>query len=72
MPQNIFVLCDTRLSLSDETAFRKLWGGKSFSIHTLAIREGSLSLSKMALPLMTSSVNILKGNFSKLSFKVKN
>ena len=30
MPENFFVLCDTRFGLNNEAAFRKLWGEKVF------------------------------------------
>ena len=73
MPENIFVLSDTRLSLSDETAFRKLWGEKVFlNLHS-SNKRGIAILVKDGTPIDDIKCeNILKGNFSKLTFKVKN
>ena len=73
MPENFFVLCNTRLSLSDETAFKKLWGERVFFNSHSSDKRGIAILVKDDTPIDDIQCeNILKGNFSKLTFKVKN
>ena len=73
MPENIFFLCDTRLSLSDETAFKKLWGEKFFFNSNSNDKRGIAILVKDDTPINDIKCEkIIKGNFSKLTFKVKN
>ena len=72
MPENIFILCDIRLSLADETAFRKLWGERVFFNSHSSDKRGIAVLVKDDTPISDIKLeNILKGNFSKLTFKVK-
>ena len=73
MNEDIFVLCDTRLSLADETPFEKLWGERVYFNSHSSDKRGLAILIKDGTPIEEIHCeNIIKGNFSKLSFKVKN
>ena len=51
MPENIFVLCDTRLGLNDEAAFRKLCGEKVFFNSHSSNKRGIAVLVKDNIPI---------------------
>ena len=61
MPENIFILCYTRLSLADESAFKKLWGqGVFFNSHS-SNKRGIAVLVKDDTPINDIKFeNILK------------
>ena len=69
---NIFVLCHTRLGTKDEAAFRKLWGGIFFFNSHSSDKRGIAVLVKEDTPITDIGIeNVIKGNFSKLSFKIR-
>ena len=72
MEGDIFLLCDTRLGLTDEATFKKLWGETvMFNSHS-SEKRGLAVLIKDGTPIKDVSFqNIIKGYFSKLSFYVK-
>ena len=67
------MLCDTRLSPSKEGAFRKLWGETChFNSHS-SDKHGIAVLIRDGTPIDNIKFqNIIRGNFSKLTFNVKN
>ena len=73
MDSDIFVLCDTRLSPTDEGPFKKLWGKTVlFNSHS-GDKRGIAALIRDGTPIENINFqNIIKGNFSNLSFKAKN
>ena len=72
MEGDIFVLCDTRFSLADEGPFKKLWGETSFFNSHSSDKQGIAVLIRDATPLENIQFqNIIKGNFSKLTFNLK-
>ena len=72
MSENIFVLCDMRLSLKDKTAFKKLWGERVFFNSHTSNKRGIAILVKDDTPIDDIKCeNIIKENFSKLTFRVK-
>ena len=56
--ENIFLLCDTRLSLADETPFRKLWGEIVFFNSHFSNKRGITILIKNYTPLKRFNVKI--------------
>ena len=70
---DIFVMCDTRLGLTYEIPFRKLWGERVYFNSHSSDKRGIAILIKDGNPSEEIHCeNIIKGNFSKLTFKVKN
>ena len=72
MDGDIFVLCDTRLGLADEAPFKKIWGETVlFNSHS-SDKRGLAVLIKDRTPIEDVNFqNVIKGSFSKLSFKAK-
>ena len=67
MDGNIFVLYDTRLKLSDEVKFKKMWGETCFFNSFSGERRGIAVLIKDGTAIDNIEFNnIIKGNFSKL------
>ena len=73
MDGDIFVLCDTKLNLADEAQVRKLWGKTCFFDSYSGEKRGIAVLIKVGTPIYNIDFhNVIKGNFSKLTFSVKN
>ena len=72
MSENIFILCDTRLGSANENAFKKLWGEYFFFNSHSSDKRGIAVLIKDCIPINDIKFeNILKGNLSKLLFRIK-
>ena len=70
---DIFVLYDTRLKLTDEARFKKLWGETCFFNSYSGERRGIAVLIKDGTAIDNIEFhNVIKGNFSKLTFSVNN
>ena len=70
--EDIIVLFDTKLSLADESPFRKLWGERVYFNFHSSNKRGIAILIKNRTPIEDIQCkNIIKGNFSSLTFKVK-
>ena len=71
-PENCFVLSNTRLSSDSQRVFKKLWGeGAYFNSYSNSQRDLAI-LIKDSLPAKDVKVeNIIKGNYTRLTFKVK-
>ena len=73
MKENIFVLCDTRLGRKDEAAFKKLWGKFFYFNSHSSDKRGIAVLITEDTPITNIEwTNVIKEQFSKLSFYVKN
>ena len=73
MENDILVLCDTRLSPTDKGPFRTLWGKTvRFNSHSRD-KRGIAVLIRDGTPIENINFqNVIKGDFSKLTFNVKN
>ena len=73
MEGDIFVLCDTRRIPADEGPFRKIWRETAlFNSHS-GDRRGITVLNRDGTCIENIEFqNIIKGNFSKLTFNMKN
>ena len=73
MEGDILVLCGTRLSSIDEGPFRKAWNETVFFNSHSGDRRGIAVLIRDGTLIENVEFqNIIKGNFSKLTFNVKN
>ena len=73
MDGDIFVICNTRLSPTDQGPFKKLWGEAFFFNSHSGDKRGIAVLIRDGTPIENIDFqNIIKGNFSKLTFNVKN
>ena len=70
-PENCFILCDTRLGSDSQRFFAKLGGEQSHFNSYSTSQRGLAILIKDSLPVKDVKVeNIIKGNYTKLTFKV--
>ena len=70
--ENVFVLCDTRLGSASQRGFAKLWGEKAYFNSFSTSQRGLAVLIKDSLPVTDVKIeNVIKGNYTKLTFKLK-
>ena len=68
----MFILCYTRLDSDSQRAFGKTWGEGAYFNSFSSSQRGLAILIKNSLPTREIKVkNIVKGNYSRLTFKVK-
>ena len=73
MQANIFIIGDTSLGKENEELFRQMWGGTAYFNSSCSNKRGIAVLIKNDTPISNIDWEIvIPGNFSKLSFKVKN
>ena len=70
--ENVFILSDIRLDSDKQRAFSKMWGEGAYFNSYSSSQRGLAVLFKDSLPVKDIHFeNIIDGNFSKLTFKVK-
>ena len=70
--ENVFILCDIRLDSDNQRAFGKIWGEGAYFNSFSSSQRGLAVLIKDSLPAKEIKVeNIIEGNYSRLTFKVK-
>lgn len=70
--ENVFILCDTRLDSDSQRAFSKILGEGAYFNSFSSSQRGLTILIKDSLPAKEVKIeNIVKGNYSRLTFKVK-
>ena len=71
-PEKCFILSDTRLGSDSERVFGKLWGEQSYFNSFSTSQRGLAILIKDSLPVKDMQIeNIIKGNYTKLTFKIR-
>ena len=73
LQENLFILCDTRLNCDSQRVFGKLWGEGAYFNSFSSSQRGLTILFKDSLPAREVNINnLIKGNYTRLTFKVKN
>ena len=71
-PENVFILSDTGLNSDSQRVFGKLWGEGAYFNSFSSSQRGLTILLKDSLPAREVKINnIIKGNYTRLTFKVK-